>query len=209
MSVLLIVLFIVFGGITMVLFVVFAVTTMGPKGKRGEETVASMLEKLKEQYGGYIINDVILPTRNSTTQIDHIYFSTKGIFVIETKNYSGRIYGNENQTYWTQVLAYGETKNKLYNPVKQNDSHVGVLLKTLRTDIDVISMVIFVQGNTRFIKSRDVFTLFEARNYILGCKSIYSDQEIYDCYLKIIEYKNNPVATSEDHIRNVRNKYQR
>ena len=51
-----------------------------------------------------------------TSQIDHIVINSEGVFVIETKNYAGRIYGNDNQLEWTQVLVYGKVKNKLkYN----------------------------------------------------------------------------------------------
>ncbi len=37
----------------------------------------------------HLLNNITIPFRDGTTQIDHILVSTKGIFVIETKNYSG------------------------------------------------------------------------------------------------------------------------
>lgn len=67
---------------------------------------------------------MIVSNNGNTTQIDHIVINPRGVFVIETKNYSGEIYGSENQREWTQVLAYGNVKNKLYNPLKQNATHV-------------------------------------------------------------------------------------
>lgn len=44
--------------------------------------------------------------------------------VFEIKDYKGWIYGNENQYQWTQVLAYGKSKNRFYNPIMQNAKHI-------------------------------------------------------------------------------------
>ena len=59
-------------------------------------------------------------SEGKTSQIDHVVINPRGVFVIETKNYSGRIYGSENQLEWTQVLSYGRVKHKLYNPPRVN-----------------------------------------------------------------------------------------
>ena len=40
----------------------------------------------------------------NTHQIDHVEIRENGIFYIETKNYSGLIFGGSNQTFWTQCL---------------------------------------------------------------------------------------------------------
>lgn len=45
------------------------------------------------------------------TQIDHIYISKFGIFVVETKNYKGWIYGKTHDKEWTKNV-YG--KNTLF-----------------------------------------------------------------------------------------------
>ena len=63
------------------------------KGARGERRVAQRLrDGLPEEYR--IMNDVYLPLPDgTTTQIDHIVVSQYGIFVVETKTYSGWIFG--------------------------------------------------------------------------------------------------------------------
>ena len=61
----------------------------------------------------YVINDLLLYNDSKSHQIDHIIIRKTGIFVIETKNYSGQIYGQDNQKEWTQVLAYGREKHRL------------------------------------------------------------------------------------------------
>jgi len=40
---------------------------------------------------------LILPSKNGTTQIDHLIVSGFGLFSVETKNKKGWIFGSENQ----------------------------------------------------------------------------------------------------------------
>ena len=87
-------------------------------------------------------NNVTIQTSNGTTQIDHIIVSQFGIFVIETKNINGWIYGGEKQASWTQNL-YGK-KNKFQNPLLQNYRHTKALAEFLGIDQSKIhSLVMF------------------------------------------------------------------
>ena len=56
--------------------------------------IHDILMQLPDEY--HVMDDVMLKTTNGTTQIDHIVVSKYGIFAIETKNYRGEIYGNDN-----------------------------------------------------------------------------------------------------------------
>lgn len=70
------------------------------KGKNGEAQVHNILMNLPDDF--IILDDVVLLTNNGTTsQIDHIVVSKYGVFTIETKNYRGIIYGQDNQEEWT------------------------------------------------------------------------------------------------------------
>lgn len=97
------------------------------KGKIGEKTVSFVLGQLeKENYS--ILNNVILKSTGGstkTTQIDHVAVSVYGLFVVETKNYKGQIYGIEKSQQWTQNI-YGH-KYKFMNPVHQNYAHIKAL----------------------------------------------------------------------------------
>lgn len=96
------------------------------KGKVGEKSVATILSFLpKDEY--IVINDLMLQNGKYTTQIDHIVVSIYGIFVIETKNYKGWIFGNSYKDYWTQNI-WGN-KYSLYNPILQNKKHISFLLR--------------------------------------------------------------------------------
>lgn len=98
------------------------------KGKRGEYSVAKRLRKLnRKEYK--IFNDIYLKTGGRSTQIDHLAVSVYGIFVIETKNYTGWIHGNEHSEYWTQSIY--KKKTNFRNPVKQNWAHIYFLKNAL------------------------------------------------------------------------------
>ena len=91
-------------------------------------------------------HNIIIQTKNGTTQIDHIILSRYGIFVIETKNYNGWIFGGKDQRFWTQVL-FG-TKNRFQNPLHQNYKHTRALADYLKIDhCKIYSIVFFVCDN--------------------------------------------------------------
>jgi len=127
------------------------------KGRKGEEHVGNELLRLPAEY--VIINDIVLPTSRGTTQIAHIVVSPYGIFGIETKNYRGEIYGNDDRQEWTQKIVtnvtYSKklwktytyvTKNNFYNPVKQSLGHIFALKEYLKDFgyVPMIPVVVFV-----------------------------------------------------------------
>jgi len=118
------------------------------KGIIGEYKVNSVLEKhLERENYTVVMKDVLLPTQDGTTQIDHIVFSRYGIFVIETKNLSNWIFANAGAS-WTQVIY--KKKYKFQNPVRQNYKHLKAIEEI--TGIDkkkIVSLVVFT-GNCQF-----------------------------------------------------------
>lgn len=129
------------------------------KGRAGEKRVAVILDKLpKEKY--ITINDLIIKDENGSHQIDHLVVSIYGIFVIETKNYKGIIYGNEFEDYWTQNI-YGN-RNKFKNPIHQNYGHfktVETLLKD-KYDIPVFPIVAFSSNSKLRVKATKSTVLY-------------------------------------------------
>ncbi len=83
--------------------------------------------------------------KGSYSQIDIVVPTKVGILVFEVKDYSGWIFGKGYQTYWTQVLAYGEEKHKLYNPIKQNQRHIEILRSKMKqfADVPFYSIIVF------------------------------------------------------------------
>ena len=114
--------------IIIVLIVVYRLNSPKYKGAIGESRVARQLDKLKDKEYK-VFNDVLIRTGRGSSQIDHIVISIYGIFVIETKNYSGWIHGHENSEYWTQSIY--KKKTKFRNPIRQNWAHIYALKKVL------------------------------------------------------------------------------
>ena len=130
-----------------ILAVLLFLKTSKGKGKFGEFIVNSKVKSsLDEDY--YLLKDVTLPSRDGTTQIDHIIVSKFGIFVIETKNMSGWIFGDAKQRYWTQVIF--KEKNRFQNPLHQNYKHIKTLQEILGVDEDKIHSVIVFIGDCEF-----------------------------------------------------------
>ena len=134
---------------------------------RGEVRLSRAARKYLRPPNYHLMNHVTLQMRDGTTQVDHILVSRFGVFVIETKDYKGWIFGNANQASWTQVLF--NRKFKFQNPIAQNLRHVRAvqeLLDFLPTDF-VKSVVVFT-GEAEFKTEvpYGVFSLSGFVNYI-------------------------------------------
>lgn len=93
-----------------------------------------------------IFHDLYVRKPNgSYTQVDLAVATKVGIIVFEIKDYGGWIFGNERQTYWTQLLAYGKEKHRFYNPIMQNAGHIQALGQNLlkNPDVPFYSVVVF------------------------------------------------------------------
>ena len=113
------------------------------KGRRGEAAVHRAIETS----GAVCITDFIVPDgRGGLTQVDHVIKLPIGIAVIETKNYSGRIYGKGGDATWMQAI--GGQKNRFQNPLRQNHLHVEAIKAIAGQGVDVIGQVIFVGDAT-------------------------------------------------------------
>lgn len=115
------------------------------KGYLGEKAVERILATLpKEQHVVY--NNILLKTDYGMTQIDHIVLSVFGVFVIETKNYQGWIFGNERDDYWTQNI-YGK-KTRFKNPILQNYGHVKAI-EHVFSDFEALKIIPIVAFSGR------------------------------------------------------------
>lgn len=121
------------------ILILFRKQIFATAGEKGEMAVAIRLSNLpKNDY--FVINDLLFRRQNGrTSQIDHVVVSRYGIFVIETKNISGYIYGGEYSQTWTrfwQGYARGGRYQKdviaFDNPVLQNGAHVKALYEELK-----------------------------------------------------------------------------
>jgi hypothetical protein len=147
------------------------------RGRRGERRISSRLQSLPSEY--HVFNDVYIEVQGRSIQIDHIIVSRYGIFVIETKNYTGWIYGNDKSEYWIKNM-YGN-KYQFRNPLKQNYSHVKSLQCLLNIpESKFIPIVVFLNGATLKCDTMGIVIYsHQLRNTILSYSTlVFSDIEV-------------------------------
>ena len=189
-----------------IIFVLYLLKASWFKGITGEFLVHISAKINLNKYEYHVLRNVTLPTEDGTTQIDHIIVSEYGVFVVETKNMKGWIFGDPHQRTWTQKI-YKHT-NKFQNPLHQNFKHVETLKSTLGlNDQQIFSVVVFVGDSTfktampenvtygsgfiRFIKSKN--------------KIVISDDDVQQILAKIEAGRLVPSSeTNKAHINHVK-----
>lgn len=178
------------------------------KGEKGENVVAEILgDTVKGEQ--YVINDLLFKNESGQScQIDHIFVNRSGIWVIETKNYAGSIYGQENHREWAQVLAYGNQVNKFYNPIKQNATHIYHLSKYLKAKNIFRNIVVFLsRADISNIISDNVYSIDELQSIKDQVTDITLSVEKMEYYYKrLLDLKNNPTISKYEHIENIHKK---
>jgi hypothetical protein len=117
------------------------------KGMQGEVMV-KYAAKFRLAAGTYHpMHNLTLPTPDGSTQIDHVFVSRFGIFVVETKNMKGLILGKEHQAQWTQ--QFFKRSYLFQNPLRQNYKHIKALELALDVPAEAIhSVIVFVGAST-------------------------------------------------------------
>lgn len=136
----------------MLIIVLASLKSPKVKGYIGELGVRLLLKKLnKEEFE--VLHNIMLMKDEKTTQIDHIIVGRTGIFVVETKNYSGWIFGSEHSKVWTQSIY--KSKRKFQNPVHQNYGHIKFLEHHLQ-DYSGPFFSVIVFSNKGTLKKMDI-----------------------------------------------------
>lgn len=119
------------------------------KGWRGERAVQAAIRRQLNPLIYVDMHNVTLPTADGgSTQIDHLIFSPYGLFVLETKNYQGWIFGTEKQREWTQQIF--RKRSRFQNPLRQNYKHVKTLQSLLDIAPEHLHSVIAFVGDCEF-----------------------------------------------------------
>lgn len=138
-----------FIGFLLTIIIIFRLFFKQIKGFMGEFWVKLRLKTLpKDKY--VVLNDIMIYSSSTTHQIDHLVISDYGIFVIETKMYSGFITGNEYDQKWTR--HYGKTKFYFNNPIHQNYGHVLALKDILNLDESKFIPIVCFPGREVTVK---------------------------------------------------------
>lgn len=118
------------------------------KGEEGEIQVGLALCRL-DRATYHAFHNLTLKGRDGTAQIDHVLISRHGIFVLETKNYRGWIYGKEFEAQWTQKRSDGSARS-FQNPLRQNRRHIQVLAELLELPEDRFHSLVVFCGESSF-----------------------------------------------------------
>ena len=157
-------------------------------------------------------HDVTLPTASSTTQIDHVFVSEFGVFVVETKNMNGWIYGTEKDRKWIQVFPGGQ-KYRFQNPLRQNYGHVKAIedaLAEMGLAKGVVKSVVIFVGEVELKRALpDNVTMgFGAARYIRSFRTRVLTKEQVAEICTVIESgrMNQSWATDLQHVSNIQNR---
>lgn len=186
------------------------------KGRHGEYSIYKNLRHLENSGGKFLFNLFIPKGNNETAEIDLLLICPKGLFVFESKNYGGWIFGNEADTNWTQTFPLGRgvsRKEHFYNPIRQNASHIKHLKRLIGANVSVLSVIVFSDRCTLkdvTIKSSDVSVV--KRKHVASavakiCRQTEADHltvtEINDIYNKLYPYTQVSNETRTEHAWNI------
>ena len=188
-------------------------------GRYGEYLIYKNLKHMESDGSKFLFNLYIPKGNGEAAEIDVLMICPKGIFVFESKNFSGWIFGNENHKNWHQTLPAGRGKSHkeaFYNPIMQNRSHIKHLKVLLGEQLPFHSIIIFSDRCTLKdiqITSNDVGVI--NRHHISPVVSsicnqipfvLLSEQAISGIYQKLYSFTQVDEAIKAHHVTNIYNK---
>lgn len=188
------------------------------KGKRGEKLTEREL-KLVQLLGrkGKILRNVYLPTNDGgTSEIDILFITQKGIFVFESKNYSGWIFGDEDSRNWTAMLP-NKIKNQFYNPIMQNRTHLKWLANYIGATIPLFSIIVFSERcelKKVTVRSHNIKVIKRDRTYATVRElweqnpDCMEDDCIEKIYQSLRQLTNVEEAVKAAHVANIKSRFQ-
>lgn len=152
-------------------------------------------------------HDFIIPSKNGTTQIDHLIVSPYGLFIVETKNRKGWIFGSEGQHKWTQSL-YGQNYS-FQNPLRQTFRQKKILSEFLGIHESIIHTVIYFVGDCEF-KTQVPANVINSRlgKYVKKFNDrVLSPKEITKILGVLEQHMTKSSLTTKDHVRSLRQRH--
>jgi hypothetical protein len=151
-----------------------------------------------------------------TTEIDVMLIHKCGIFVFESKNYSGWIFGNSQDNYWTQTLPTKKGKSQkehFYNPIKQNQTHIKALRKQVGDITPIYSVIVFsdkcklkkitnITQDTHIIKLNEVYN--KVTKILNENSQRLNDTNIENLYNKLYPYTQVSEDIKQKHIEDIK-----
>lgn len=160
------------------------------------------------------VKNAYLDINGFSTEVDVIAVTQKGIYVLESKNYSGWIFGDKDSKYWMQSFKSGE-KHQFYNPIKQNETHVKKLADYLNISaFSFYSYIVFsdrcelkkIPGDTDQVHViRRCTLLWRMKDELTNRRTIYSEQDVDDIFFRLLPLTTATKAEKQEHVQKVKN----
>lgn len=187
-------------------------------GRLGEYLTYKYLKRFETTGAKFLFNVYVPKENGETSEIDVLMISSKGIFVFESKNYSGWIFGSETQKNWYQTLPQGKGrshKEHFYNPIMQNRSHIKHLKEFLGEQVPMRSIIVFSERCTlKNVQTHSDDINVIKRDSVLSvvssiCGQIQNDllteNDIAEIYNKLYPYTQVDETVKMQHIANIHN----
>ena len=164
----------------------------------GEQEIAHILAEGLSYKDYFIFNNLTIPSdHNGSSQIDHLVVSKFGIFVIESKDYKGWIFGSKNQDKWTQSLPGGKNKFQFQNPIRQNWSHIMSLKLLMPSIAEIAYQSIVVFTDSCEFKTDPIENVVHSEE-IVSCIQKYTESKLSEENLHLILGKLSYVCQTAD-----------
>ena len=174
------------------------------KGKSGEKVVRRGLRMFLDSKEYKNQHNLIIETSNGITEIDHVCLSRFGIFVMETKHYSGWVFGSKRDSQWTQSFPDG-SRFKFQNPLRQNYRHTRAISEVLAVPHRFVHSIVVFTGPAEIkteMPPNVVRSPFLAANYIKTFNHIvFTDTQLWRFQNELAGLKQ---VSRSRHISNVR-----
>ena len=178
-------------------------------GNLGEEEINGILLDIQKLRGGEVYNNLILEDKyKNYTEIDNIYVSIYGVFIIETKAWSGTIEGTKDDEKWTEILGNNNIFHSKENPFIQNERHIKFFKRVIHPRCEITPIVTFIAHKLESIQCRDVVLSCDLRKYLLSFEDKTVEQSEYEYIVRRLSaFKDNPPMTHEEYKKIVKEKY--
>lgn len=189
-------------------------------GDLGEYKINIQLDQFPANHK--YLSDLMLEnnrSRSEFSQVDHILLTPYGIFVIETKNYTGEIMGAKSDKQWTV-----NKKHKMMNPFHQNYGHV----QTIRTILQlpytnsIYSLISFtkraifrvdpelrkIQSNNLCVYDVELTEFINRKIHITKLTNstpIFTDEQIETMFQALLNANIENKQIREQHVNNIKN----
>jgi hypothetical protein len=114
-------------------------------GRKGESKVTEALKSLSDEY--VVLNDIVLP--DCKGNVDHLLIGPNGVFVIETKNYSGFVKCEEEQWFVNGHRIRSLSKQAKRNSMAVRGCIAGLFAGPKTRVPHVVPLLVFVSPTTK------------------------------------------------------------